>query len=59
MLDRLDLQLEEAKPVVILDSGFASENNLQLLEKRGGSYIINVTRGRRNQYAEDFNPTFL
>ena len=56
MLDRLDLNEEEAgKPVVILDAGFASEKNIQLIEGRGCSYLINVTRGSRKKYAEFFD----
>lgn len=54
ILDRLDLQKDDLKPVVILDAGFASEKNLQLLEQRGYSYLINITRGSRSKYAEHF-----
>lgn len=59
MLDRLDLGDEELKPVVILDAGFASEANIKLLEERGCSYLVNITRGSRTRYAESFeNETF-
>ena len=59
MLDRLDLGDEGLKPVVILDAGFASEANIKLLEERGCSYIVNITRSNRTRYAEDFgNETF-
>jgi transposase len=59
MLDRLDLGDEGLKPVVILDAGFASEANIKLLEERGCSYIVNITRGSRTRYAEYFaNETF-
>jgi transposase len=59
MLDRLDLGDEDLKPVVILDAGFASQANIRLLEERGCSYIINITRGSRSRYAESFqNETF-
>lgn len=59
MLDRLDLEDEKLKPVVIIDAGFASEENIRLLEERGCSYIINITRGSRSRYAEYFeNETF-
>jgi len=59
ILDRLDLD-DELKPVVILDAGFASEENIQMLEERGCSYIVNVTRGSRTRYAEHFaNETFV
>lgn len=54
MLDRLDLGGEGLKPVVILDAGFASEANIKLLEERGCSYIVNITRGSRTCYAEHF-----
>ena len=59
MLERLDLADEGLKPVVILDAGFASEENIRLLEERGCSYIINITRGSRSRYAAHFeNETF-
>jgi len=59
MLDRLDLGDEGLKPVVILDAGFASEENIRFLEERGCSYLINITRGSRTRYAEHFaNETF-
>ena len=59
MLDRLDLGDKDLKPVVILDAGFASEANIRLLEERGCSYIINITRGSRSRYADYFqNETF-
>lgn len=54
MLNRLDLAEENLRPVVILDAGFASEENIALLEKRGCSYIVNITRGSRAKYAESF-----
>ena len=59
MLDRLDLGDEGLKPVVILDAGFASEENIRFLEERGCSYLVNITRGSRTRYAEHFaNETF-
>ena len=59
MLDRLDLGDEGLKPVVILDAGFASEENIKMLEERGCSYIVNITRGSRARYADSFeNETF-
>jgi transposase len=55
MLDRLALPgRETAKPVVILDAGFASKENIALLKKRGLGYVINITRGSRARYAEAF-----
>jgi transposase len=60
MLDRLDLGDGKLKPVVVLDAGFASEENVRLLEELGCSYIINITRGSRSRYAEHFeNETFV
>jgi len=60
MLERLDLGDEGLKPVVILDAGFASEENIRLLEERGCSYIVNITRGSRTRYAEHFEKvTFI
>jgi transposase len=54
MLDRLDLGDEGLRPVVILDAGFASDENIRLLEERGCSYIVNITRGSRARYAKYF-----
>jgi len=55
MLDRLALPgSEAAKPVVILDAGFASRENIALLKGRGLGYVINVTRGSRARHAEAF-----
>lgn len=55
MLDRLALPgTEAAKPVVILDAGFASKKNIALLKERGLGYVINITRGSRAQHAEAF-----
>lgn len=55
MLDRLALPGTEAvKPVVILDAGFASKQNIALLKERGLGYVINITRGSRAQHAEAF-----
>lgn len=54
ILDRLDLGDKTLLPVVILDAGFASEKNICLLEEKGYSYVINVTRGSRKKYTEYF-----
>jgi transposase len=55
MLDRLALPGSEGtKPVVILDAGFASKENLTLLKERGLGYVINITRGSRARHAEAF-----
>lgn len=55
MLDRLALPGDQAsEPVVILDAGFASKENIALLKERGLAYVINITRGSRARYAEAF-----
>jgi len=55
MLDQLEGVIEHKhKPVVILDAGFASKENLQQLREKGYSYLINITRGSRKKYAEQF-----
>jgi transposase len=55
MLNQLDVAAEpEQKPVVILDAGFASKENLQLLREKGYSYLVNITRGSRKKYARYF-----
>lgn len=43
-----------AKPIVILDAGFASEENIERLKEKGFSYLINITRSNRTKYAESF-----
>ena len=54
MLNRLELKDGALKPVVILDAGFASQDNLKLLKQNGYSYLINMTRSRRSKYTEQF-----
>lgn len=55
MLDRLAVPgTEAAKPVVILDAGFASKKNIALLKERGLGYVINITRSTRARYAQEF-----
>jgi len=55
MLDRLAVPgTETAKPVVILDAGFASRKNIALLKERGLGYVINITRSTRARYAQEF-----
>jgi transposase len=64
ILDRLDHivwddQEFTKRPIVILDAGFASKENLQMLKDKGYSYLINITRGSREKYADSFkNETF-
>lgn len=55
MLDRLALPgAGTTRPIVILDAGFASQQNIALLQARGLSYVINITRSSRSRYAEAF-----
>ena len=54
ILARLALPEAGLKPVVILDAGFASGENLALLRELGYSYLINITRGSRKKYAGEF-----
>jgi len=55
LLERLTpADCADLKPVVVLDAGFASKANIELLRERSYSYLINITRGRRSQYAEFF-----
>jgi len=42
------------KPLVILEAGFASKANLALLRERELGYLINITRGSRAGFAEEF-----
>ena len=55
MLDRLAVPgTQAAKPVVILDAGFATKKNITLLKERGLGYVINITRSTRARYAQEF-----
>lgn len=54
ILARLALPEAGLKPVVILDAGFAAAENLALLRELGYSYLINITRGSRRKYADEF-----
>jgi transposase len=55
MLDRLAAAgTGTAKPVVILDAGFATAKNIALLKERGLGYVINITRSSRVRYAQEF-----
>ena len=57
ILARLALPGEGLKPVVILDAGFASAANLELLRNSGYAYLVNITRGSRKKYAGEFAAT--
>ena len=55
LLDRLaPPDCAEMKPVVVLDAGFASKANIELLRDRHYSYLINITRNNRKKYATFF-----
>jgi len=54
-LDRLaPSECDTLRPVVVLDAGFASRANIDMLRERGYSYLINMTRGSRAKYADLF-----
>ncbi len=55
-LDRIvwDDQDLSKRPIVILDAGFASKSNISMIKERGYSYLINITRGSREKYADSF-----
>ena len=42
------------KPLVIMDAGIATADNLALLRKHGFGYLVNDTRTKRTQYLEQF-----
>jgi len=44
----------ETKPVVIVDGGMASQENLDALRERGYDYIVNGKRRSRAEFLEDF-----
>jgi transposase len=55
LLERLTpADCADLKPVVVLDAGFASKANIELLRERQYSYLINITRNHRTKYAEFF-----
>ena len=43
-----------SKPVVVVDGGMATEDNLKSLRDRGYDYVVNGKRQKRAQFAEDF-----
>ena len=47
----------DTKPVVVVDGGMATEDNLQELKKNGYDYVVNGKRQKRAQFAEDFLQT--
>lgn len=45
------------KPVVVVDGGIATEENLQSLRENGYDYVVNGKRQTRVEFAEDFART--
>ena len=45
----------DERPLVILDAGFASKKNLKWLRTNGYGYVVNITRGKRAQYSDEFS----
>ena len=45
---------EDSKPIVVLDGGIATRENLQLLRQHGFSYLVNDSRRQRGRYQEQF-----
>lgn len=44
----------EKKPIVVLDGGIATRENLTLLRQHGFSYLVNDSRRQRGKYSEQF-----
>lgn len=52
-----DLQLscgDNNKPVVVVDGGIATQNNLEFLRENGFDYVVNGKRTTRKEFAGDF-----
>ena len=45
----------QTRPIVIIDAGIATKDNVKLLRKEGFSYLVNETRQSRTQYKKYFN----
>lgn len=45
---------EKGRPVVVVDGGMATEDNLKQLREKGYDYIVNGKRQARSKFAEDF-----
>lgn len=43
-----------SRPVVVVDGGMASEENLRRLKEKGYDYVVNGKRQKRARFAEDF-----
>lgn len=44
----------DEKPIVVLDGGIATRENLKLLRQHGFSYLVNDSRRQRGRYSEQF-----
>ena len=44
----------QTPPLVIVDAGIATQDNVKLLRAKGFSYLVNETRQRRNKYEKYF-----
>ena len=49
MIERLETQVWQRKPIVVLDAGIATEDNLQLLQTKGYTYVC-VSRSKLKNY---------
>jgi len=45
----------QTEPMVIIDAGIATQDNVKLLRKEGFSYLVNETRQSRSKYKKYFN----
>ena len=49
-----DQELADAKPIVVVDAGIATKDNLRRLREEGFSYLVNASRQQREVYADHF-----
>jgi transposase len=54
MMAKQALPLTSAKPLVIVDAGVATRQNLRLLRRKGFHYLVNDSRRGRSRYREQF-----
>ncbi len=45
---------QSSKPLVVVDAGIATDDNLKLLREKGFSYLVNETRKKRKKYSDFF-----
>lgn len=53
----VDVAADGSKPVVVVDGGMATGDNLAELRRRGYDYVVNGKRQARSQFAADFLET--